>query len=86
LKLNDLKVIHDLYSQYLIQTLSKTTSNMEPEGVKKYESMHPLSPEVWSFSVGVRAGKEASLELWIGLLWSQGHRGQGFGHYTFFTK
>jgi hypothetical protein len=32
-KLNDLKVIHDLYSQYLIQTLSKTTSNSAPEGV-----------------------------------------------------
>jgi hypothetical protein len=32
-KLNDLKVIHDLYSQCLTQTLSKTTSNREPEGV-----------------------------------------------------
>jgi hypothetical protein len=33
MKLNDLKVIHDLYSQCLTQTLSKTTSNMKPEGV-----------------------------------------------------
>jgi hypothetical protein len=32
-KLNDLKVIHDLYLQCLTQTLSKTTSNREPEGV-----------------------------------------------------
>jgi hypothetical protein len=32
-KLNYLKVIHDLYSQCLTQTLSKTTSNREPEGV-----------------------------------------------------
>jgi hypothetical protein len=30
---NDLRAIHDLYSQCLIQTLSKTTSNREPEGV-----------------------------------------------------
>jgi hypothetical protein len=35
-KLNDLKVIHDLYSQCLTQTLSKTTSNREPEGVGGY--------------------------------------------------
>jgi hypothetical protein len=32
-KLNDLKVIHDLYFQYLTQILSKTTSNTEAEGV-----------------------------------------------------
>jgi hypothetical protein len=32
-KLNDLKVIHDLYSQCLTQTLSKTTSFIKPEGV-----------------------------------------------------
>jgi len=32
-KLNNLKVIHDLYSQYLIQTLSKTTSFTNLEGV-----------------------------------------------------
>jgi hypothetical protein len=32
-KLNDLKVIHDLCSQCLTQTLSKTISNREPEGV-----------------------------------------------------
>jgi hypothetical protein len=32
-KLNNLKVIHDLYSQCLTQTLSKMTSNREPEGV-----------------------------------------------------
>jgi hypothetical protein len=31
-KLNDLKVIHDLYSQRLTQTLTKTTSNRKPEG------------------------------------------------------
>jgi hypothetical protein len=30
-KLNDLKVIHNLYSQRLTQTLSKTTCNREPE-------------------------------------------------------
>jgi hypothetical protein len=30
-KLNNLKIIHDLYSQYLTQTLSKTTCNREPE-------------------------------------------------------
>jgi uncharacterized protein YbbC (DUF1343 family) len=29
-KLNNLKVVHDLYSQCLTQTLSKTTSNREP--------------------------------------------------------
>jgi hypothetical protein len=34
-KVNDLKVIHDLYSQCLTQTLSKTTSNREQEGVWK---------------------------------------------------
>jgi hypothetical protein len=32
-KLNDLKVIHDLYFQCLTQTLSKTTSNSDLEGV-----------------------------------------------------
>jgi hypothetical protein len=32
-RLNDLRVIHNLYSQCLTQTLSKTTSNREPEGV-----------------------------------------------------
>jgi hypothetical protein len=32
-KLNDLKVIHDLYSQCLTQSLSKTTSNRETKGV-----------------------------------------------------
>jgi hypothetical protein len=32
-KLNDLKVIYDLYSQCLTQTLSETTSNTEPDGV-----------------------------------------------------
>jgi hypothetical protein len=32
-KLNNLKVIHDLYSQCLTQTLSKTTSNREPKEV-----------------------------------------------------
>jgi hypothetical protein len=32
-KLNNLKVIRDLYSQCLTQTLSKTTSNRELEGV-----------------------------------------------------
>jgi hypothetical protein len=32
-KLNDLKVIHDLYSQYLTQIMSKTTSFTKPEGV-----------------------------------------------------
>jgi hypothetical protein len=31
-KLNDLKVIHDLYSKCLTQILSKATSNREPEG------------------------------------------------------
>jgi hypothetical protein len=31
-KLNDLKVIHDLYSQCLTQTLSKMTSFTKPEG------------------------------------------------------
>jgi hypothetical protein len=46
-KLDDLKVIHDLYSQYLTQTLSKTTSFTKPEGVytvllKLYHSMRPL--------------------------------------------
>jgi hypothetical protein len=35
-KLNNLKVIHDLYSHWLIQTLSKTTSNSEQEGVQDY--------------------------------------------------
>jgi hypothetical protein len=33
-KLNTLKVIHDLYSQFLTQTVSKMTSNREPEGVR----------------------------------------------------
>jgi hypothetical protein len=32
-KLNDLKVIHHLYSQCLTQTLSKTTSFTKLEGV-----------------------------------------------------
>jgi hypothetical protein len=32
-KFNDLKVIHDLYSQRLTETWSKTTSNREQEGV-----------------------------------------------------
>ena len=32
-KPNNLKVIHDLYSQYLTQTLSKTTSKSYMEGV-----------------------------------------------------
>jgi hypothetical protein len=32
-KLNNLKVIHDLYSQCLTQTLSKTTSFTSLEGV-----------------------------------------------------
>jgi hypothetical protein len=32
-KPNDLKVIHDLYSQCLAQTLSKTSSNCNTEGV-----------------------------------------------------
>jgi hypothetical protein len=32
-KLNDLKVIHDLYSHYLTQIISKTTSFTKPEGV-----------------------------------------------------
>jgi hypothetical protein len=32
-KLNDLKVIHDLYSQCLTQIMSKTTSFTKPEGV-----------------------------------------------------
>jgi hypothetical protein len=32
-KLNDLKIIHHLYSQYLTQTLSKTTSFTKPEEV-----------------------------------------------------
>jgi hypothetical protein len=30
-KLNDLKVIHDLYSQCLTQNLSKTTCNTKPK-------------------------------------------------------
>jgi hypothetical protein len=40
-KLNGLKVIHDLYSECLTQTLSKTTSNSEPEGVcpKKFKQV-----------------------------------------------
>jgi hypothetical protein len=36
-KLNDLKAIHDLYSQCLTQILSKTTSNSAPEGVYRYD-------------------------------------------------
>jgi len=32
-KLNNLKVIHDLYSQYLTQILSKTTLSVGTEGV-----------------------------------------------------
>jgi hypothetical protein len=32
-KLNILKVIHDLYSQRLTQTLCKTASNTESDGV-----------------------------------------------------
>jgi hypothetical protein len=32
-KLDNLKVIHDLYSRCLTQTSSKTTSNSELEGV-----------------------------------------------------
>jgi hypothetical protein len=32
-KLNELKIIRDLYSQYLTQTLSTTTSFTNPEGV-----------------------------------------------------
>jgi hypothetical protein len=32
-KLNNLKVINDLYSQCLTQTLSKTTSKSDTEGV-----------------------------------------------------
>jgi hypothetical protein len=32
-KLNNLKVIHDFYSQCLTKTLSKTTSNTKLEGV-----------------------------------------------------
>jgi hypothetical protein len=32
-KLNDSKVIHDLYSQCLTQIMSKTTSFTNPEGV-----------------------------------------------------
>jgi hypothetical protein len=35
-KLNDLKVIHDLYSQCLTQILSKTTSSTKLEGVLIY--------------------------------------------------
>jgi hypothetical protein len=33
-KLNNLIVIHDLYSQYLTQILSKTSSFTKPEGVR----------------------------------------------------
>ena len=35
-KLNNLKVIHDLYSQYLTQALSKTTLFLSMEGVLYY--------------------------------------------------
>jgi hypothetical protein len=41
-KLNDLKVIHDLYSQCLTQILSETTSNSEPEGVHACAASHAL--------------------------------------------
>jgi hypothetical protein len=36
--LNDLKFIHDLYSQYLTQTLFKTTSFTKPKGGPQQES------------------------------------------------
>ena len=36
LKLNNLKVIHDLYSQCLTQILSKTSSKYYMEGVQAY--------------------------------------------------
>jgi hypothetical protein len=41
-KLNDLKVIRDLYFQCLTQTLSKTTSFTKPEGVcSSHVNTHP---------------------------------------------
>jgi hypothetical protein len=44
-KLNHLKVIDDLYSQCLTQTLSKTTSKSYTEGVYMYWGS-PISPFV----------------------------------------
>jgi hypothetical protein len=49
-KLNNLKVIHDLYSQCLTQTLSKTTSNREPEGVYD-ELLQTASPSLQEYEV-----------------------------------
>jgi hypothetical protein len=40
-KLNNLKIIHDLYSKCLTQTLSETTSNREPDGVPTVHTTHP---------------------------------------------
>ena len=43
-KLNNLKVIHDLYSQCLTQALSKTTLFISTEGVYFLFPREPYSP------------------------------------------
>jgi hypothetical protein len=47
-KLNNLKVIHDLYSQCLTQTLSKTTSITKPDGVQNKKL--PGAKTLWDSS------------------------------------
>jgi hypothetical protein len=57
-KLNDLKVIHDLYSQCLTQTMSKMTSNSELEGVRPntimISSTYKFSCELKSYNFQIK--------------------------------
>jgi hypothetical protein len=46
-KLNNLKVIDDLYSQCLTQSLSKTTSKSDTEGVLSMLILHIFNLHVW---------------------------------------
>jgi hypothetical protein len=53
-KLNGLKVIHDLYSQCLTQTLSKTSSYCNAEGVQPYlgyGGSTPLDKDIFMIQV-----------------------------------
>jgi hypothetical protein len=60
-KLNNLKVIDDLYSQCLTHTLSKTTSKSDTEGVHFDKS--PTLP--LSMLIFVRRKRYAPLIMWV---------------------
>lgn len=59
-KLNNLKVIYNLYSQCLTQTLSKTTSKSYTEGVcRKFIGNDPSNASCQTNSVPHGASEEA---------------------------